>query len=85
MPLLPLHFERLAALLEAGERPARSVLRAALDGMNVLLLDAAELSDETPYLRLGQADVHLIAGSVNCISLTREPERASGVILAWQQ
>ena len=43
--------------------------------------DASDVT-ETPYRSFGAFDLHLLDGTDHCASITDDPERATGIVLA---
>jgi hypothetical protein len=65
-------------------RDAAALWRARDPAMRVLLLDALDMRDETPALRLGARRVYLAASSGHCWSITDQPEAATALILTQE-
>jgi len=49
--------------------------------MRVVLVDAMDMSDETPALMLGSRRVYLATSNGHCWSITQQPEEATALIL----
>lgn len=57
-------------------------LRASLPGMVVTSCDEEDVDDAVPFRSHPLVRVHLVDGSNHCWSLTTEPSRATGLLLA---
>lgn len=76
-------------LRTAGEMVgAATTLREAVDQWRTLhpdvrtvLVDAFDMRDETPALRLGARNVYLAATNGHCWHVTQQPEDATALIL----
>jgi acyl transferase domain-containing protein len=70
-------------ILAAGSlREAAALWRARDPGMRVVLVDAMDMRDETPTLRLGNRSVYLASTNGHCWSVTDKPDEATALILA---
>lgn len=63
-------------LREAAER-----WRALHPEVRTVLVDAFDMRDETPALRLGARNVYMAATNGHCWHVTQQPEDASALIL----
>lgn len=76
-------------LRQAGEvigaasslRDAAAIWRARDPAMRVVLVDAMDMSDETPALMLGRRRVYLATSNGHCWSITQQPSEATALIL----
>jgi len=62
-------------------RDAAAIWRARDPAMRVVLVDAMDMSDETPALMLGRRRVYLATSNGHCWSITQQPEEATALIL----
>ncbi len=62
-------------------RDAAAIWRARDPAMRVVLVDAMDMSDETPALMLGSRRVYLATSNGHCWSITQQPEEATALIL----
>ncbi len=65
-----------ATLREAAER-----WRALHPEVRTVLVDAFDMRDETPALRLGARNVYMAATNGHCWHVTQQPEDATALIL----
>lgn len=68
-------------LLGAGEAPALSELRAKFSHLSWTRCDASDVI-ESPFRSFTHCDVHLLDGADHCVTVTNDPARATGVIVA---
>lgn len=78
--------------LSAAELTAIETLLAAPDGaaalrqafprLPVTRCDASDLDADTPYRSWPHLSLYLVDGSAHCLTLTTDPARATGVVLA---
>ena len=76
-------------LLEASEvigaaaslRDAVALWRVRDPAMRVVLVDAMDMRDETPALRLGTRSVYLVSTNGHCWSVTDKAAEATALIL----
>lgn len=62
-------------------RDAAAIWRARDPAMRVVLVDAMDMSDETPALMLGHRRVYLATSNGHCWSITQQPSEATALIL----
>ena len=62
-------------------RDAASLWRARDPAMRVVLVDAMDMRDETPALRLGARKVYLASTNGHCWSVTDKAAEATALIL----
>jgi hypothetical protein len=62
-------------------RDAASLWRARDPSMRVVLVDARDMRDETPVLRLGSRSVYLASTNGHCWSVTDKVDDATALIL----
>lgn len=62
-------------------RDAAALWRARDPAMRIVLVDAADMRDETPALTLGSRRVYLATSMGHCLHITQQPEEASALIL----
>ena len=73
--------EDLLAATEGG--PDLGVrLRASLPGLVVTACDAEDIDNAAPFLQHPSVQIHLVDGSNHCWSLTSDPEKATGLLIA---
>ncbi|TGN75007.1 hypothetical protein EOW77_0033310 [Bradyrhizobium yuanmingense] len=75
-----IEIERLLATTEAGTS-AVADLRRRFPQLTWVLCDASDVTEE-PFRRLAWFDLHLIDGSDQCILITADQARATGLALA---
>lgn len=69
------------ALASAGVREAVATLRNTLPGLRVSSVDAFDMRDEEPALRIGPCNLFLMESDGHCWSVTRDPAQALGIVL----
>ena len=62
-------------------RDAAALWRARDPAVRVVVVDAREMRDETPALRLGKRCVYLASADGHCWHVTQQPEEATALIL----
>ena len=65
----------------ASLRDAAALWRARDPAMRVVLVDARDMRDETPALRLGARSVYLASTNGHCWSVTDKAAEATALIL----
>lgn len=70
-------------LLDAGGTPALAELRAKFSHLSWTRCDASDVI-ESPFRSLSRCDVHLLDGADHCVTVTDDPARATGVIVAFR-
>jgi hypothetical protein len=65
----------------ASVREAATLWRARDPAVRVLVVDAMDMRDETPALRLGARSVYLASTNGHCWSVTDKPDDATALIL----
>jgi hypothetical protein len=68
----------------ASLRDAAALWRARDPAMRVVLVDALDMRDETPALRLGARSVYLASTNGHCWSVTDKPDDATALILTQE-
>jgi hypothetical protein len=68
----------------ASVREAATLWRARDPAMRVLVVDAMDMRDETPALRLGARSVYLASTNGHCWSVTDKPDDATALILTQE-
>jgi hypothetical protein len=68
----------------ASLREAAAQWRARDPAMRVLLVDAIDMRDETPSLRLGTRNVYLASSNGHCWSVTDKVADATALILTQE-
>jgi len=70
--------------LLGGERaPELSELRAAFSHLSWTRCDVSDVI-ETPFRSFANCDLHLLDGGDHCVTVTDDPARATGVIVAYR-
>jgi hypothetical protein len=74
----------LQQLFAAGDGDAASIteFRARFPGRSVTRCDRSDLGGEAPFLRCAAVDIHLVDGRDHCWTLTRDPQAATGIVVA---
>ena len=62
-------------------RDAASLWRVRDPAMRVVLVDAMDMREETPALRLGARNVYLASTNGHCWTVTDQPAEATALIL----
>jgi hypothetical protein len=62
-------------------REAATIWRARDPSMRVVVVDALDMRDETPALRLGSRSVYLATSNGHCWSVTQQHAEATALIL----
>jgi hypothetical protein len=65
-------------------RDAASIWRARHPDMRVVLVDAMDMRDERPALRLGGRSIYLAASNGHCWHVTEQADEATALILTQQ-
>ncbi|UTD26187.1 hypothetical protein [Bradyrhizobium sp. WD16] len=74
--------ERMLAAAGPGSNPL-TPLRQRFPGLSWTSCDASEMIEE-PYRSATRYDIHLVDRNDHCVQVTRDPERASGIVLAYR-
>lgn len=87
MALSSEHLRAARELISAAPtlREAAARWRARHPGLRAVLVDAADMRDETPALRLGARRVYLASSSGHCWHITQQPEEATALILTQEE
>jgi len=70
-------------LLSADGGPELSALRAKFSHLSWTRCDASDVI-ETPFRSFPHCNVHLLDGADHCVTVTDDPARATGVIVAFR-
>ncbi len=83
MALTSLHLRTAGEMVGAATtlREAAERWRALHPEVRTVLVDAFDMRDETPALRLGARNVYMAATNGHCWHVTQQPEDASALIL----
>ena len=65
-------------------RDAAALWRARYPTIRALPMDALDMRDETPTLRLGARRIYLAASQGHCWRITQQPEEATALILTQE-
>ena len=74
-----------AATLVAGPaslRETAALLRAEFAGLPTTVVDAMDMRDESPALRIGERAIYLAESDGHCWTVTTDPARADAIVLA---
>ncbi len=66
----------------ASLREAAATWRKRDPAMRVIVVDALDIRDETPVLRLGSRRIYLATSTGICLSITQQPEQATALVFA---
>lgn len=79
----PDYLREASAVISAAAtlREAATLWRARDPTIRVLVVDAMDMRDETPALRLGARSVYLASTNGHCWSVTDQPGDATALIL----
>lgn len=77
------HLRAASELIGAAPtlRDAAASWRALHPELRAVLVDAADMRNETPALRLGARRVYLASSNGHCWHITQQPEEATALIL----
>jgi DNA-binding IclR family transcriptional regulator len=83
MPLTPDDLRTVAELLGSAPsvREATAAWRSRTPAQRVLVVDAFDMRDETPALRVGGRAAYLATSNGHCWSVTQQPQAADALIL----
>ncbi len=83
MALTPDYLRSASEVIGAAPslRDAAAILRARDPALRVVLVDAADMRDETPAQTMGARRVYLASSSGLCMHITQQPEEATALIL----
>ncbi len=83
MALTPDYLRSAGEVIGAASslRDAAAIWRARDPAIRVVLVDAMDMSDETPALMLGRRRVYLTTSNGHCWSITQQPSEATALIL----
>lgn len=84
MALTPEHLRAAGELVAAAAslREAADQWRTQHPDVRTVLVDALDMRDETPALRLGARSIYLAASNGHCWHVTQQPDDATALILA---
>jgi len=84
MALHPAALERLDAVMEGSDavEPQLAALRKELAGVSITCCDPRDLDGEEPFRSYPQGSLFLVDGTQHCWTITQQPERATGIVLA---
>ncbi|MBM3551506.1 MAG: hypothetical protein FJX45_06980 [Alphaproteobacteria bacterium] len=71
----------IETLLGTGGATALAELRAKFSHLSWTRCDASDVI-ESPFRSFSHCDVHLVDGADHCVTVTDDPARATGVIVA---
>ncbi len=76
--------QTLHRLLKASDGGASVVAdyRAQFPGRSITRCDESDMSAEPPFRSFNGFDLHLVDGRDHCWHITREPQSATGIVLA---
>lgn len=75
---------QIEAVLVASGNPANALaeLRRRFPRLSVTRCDASDLDAVAPFRQYRRFDIHLVDGHDHCWRLTRDPGRATGIVVA---
>ncbi|QGM93921.1 hypothetical protein F7D13_07730 [Methylocystis rosea] len=83
MAISEVELTEIERLLGAEATPALSDLRAKFSHLSWTRCDVSDVI-ETPFRSFTTCDVHLLDGADHCVTVTDDPARATGVIVAFR-
>ena len=84
MAISDVELTEIERLLAAEDTPALSALRAKFSHLSWTRCDVSDVI-EAPFRSFKHCDVHLLDGADHCVTVTQDPARATGVILAFRR
>ncbi len=84
MAISDVELTEIETLLGAGGATALSELRAKFSHLSWTRCDASDVIEE-PFRSFADCDVHLLDGADHCVTVTADPARATGVIVAFRR
>jgi len=84
MPFTALELDEIESLL-CGAHGGSDLLTSfhkRFPGRSLTRCDAADMSEESPFRRLANADLYLVDGRTHCWQITTDPASATGVVFA---
>ncbi|MGA2779005.1 MAG: hypothetical protein ABSF94_15730 [Steroidobacteraceae bacterium] len=84
MPFTAQELDEIESLLcgAQGGPDLLTVFRNRFPGRSLTRCDAADMSEESPFRRLLNADLYLVDGRQHCWQITTDPASATGVVFA---
>lgn len=73
--------ETLCATSDGGPQVA-AAFRSQFPGLSLTRCDVSDMGAEEPYRQFAKVDMYLVNGGGHCWQLTRDPEVATGIVLA---
>ena len=72
-----------AAIVDPADPALAGELRGAFPGLSFTVCADDDIIGSRPVLEGAGFNLYLVEGSSHCLSLTRDPESAAGVVVAW--
>ncbi len=84
MGLTPADISDLDALLEAAEAgaSAAAAIRSRFPKLSITRAGESDMGVETPFRQYRLFDLYLVDGAGHCWTMTGDPARATGLVLA---
>ncbi len=83
MAISEVELTEIERLLGVEEKPVLSELRSKFSHLSWTRCDASDVI-EPPFRSFAHCDVHLLDGADHCVTVTDDPARATGVIVAFR-
>lgn len=84
MAISNVELTEIERLLGAEGTPALPQLRARFSHLSWTRCDSSDVIEE-PFRSFADCDVHLLDGADHCVTVTDDPARATGVIVAFRR
>ncbi|MGA8172654.1 MAG: hypothetical protein WB816_17725 [Methylocystis sp.] len=84
MAISDVELREIEGLLKAETPPVLTDLRAKFSHLRWTRCDASDVL-EPPFRSYAHCDVHLLDGADHCVTVTDDPARATGVVVAFRR
>ncbi|RTL79373.1 MAG: hypothetical protein EKK29_21570 [Hyphomicrobiales bacterium] len=84
MAISDVELTEIETLLGSEKTPVLSELRAKFSHLSWTCCDESDVI-ETPFRSFMHCDLHLLDGADHCVTVTDDPARATGVIVAYRR
>jgi hypothetical protein len=84
MAISDVELAEIEIMLGGEETPVLSELRAKFSHLSWTRCDVSDVI-ETPFRSFLHCDLHLLDGADHCVTVTDDPARATGVIIAFRR
>ncbi|MET4754390.1 hypothetical protein [Bradyrhizobium sp. RT11b] len=74
------NIEQTLAAIDTAPEPCLT-LRQTFPHLAWICCEASDMT-QSPFRRVGQFDLHLLEGGGQCVQITIDPQRATGIVLA---